>query len=108
LVTRAGKTTTIEFEPSFRINIAQNINYGTNFLADANKPALGYGFDFGFMSYSKFNAYFGYEHSYYHYKHRTNINSTRLNTLSFKVLYEHHMQIFRYNPLLVWVLNTSF
>jgi hypothetical protein len=35
------------------------------FLADANKPALGYGFDFGFMSYSKFNAYFGYEHSYY-------------------------------------------
>jgi hypothetical protein len=34
-------------------------------LADANKPALGYGFDFGFMSYSKFNAYFGYEHSYY-------------------------------------------
>jgi soluble lytic murein transglycosylase-like protein len=40
LVTRAGKTTTIEFEPSFRINIAQNINYGTNFLADANKPAL--------------------------------------------------------------------
>jgi hypothetical protein len=45
LVTRAGKTTTIEFEPSFRINIAQNINYGTIFLA--NKPALGYGFDFG-------------------------------------------------------------
>jgi hypothetical protein len=43
LVTRAGKTTTIEFEPSFRINIAQNINYGTNFfLADANKPALGW------------------------------------------------------------------
>jgi hypothetical protein len=81
----------LEFEPSFRINIAQNINYGTNFLADANKPALGYGFDFGFMSYSKFNAYFGYEHSYYrttNIEKAGNINSTRLNTLSFKVLYE--------------------
>lgn len=81
----------LEFEPSFRMNIAQNINYGTNFLADANNPALGYGFDFGFLHYSNFNAYFGYEHSYYRttkIEKTGNINSTRLNSLTFKVLYE--------------------
>jgi hypothetical protein len=66
------------------------------FLADANKPALGYGFDFGFMSYSKFNAYFGYEHSYYrttNIEKAGNINSTRLN-LSFKATKHLYANIF--------------
>jgi hypothetical protein len=72
-------------------------------LADANKPALGYGFDFGFMSYSKFNAYFGYEHSYYRTTNieKGNINSTRLNTLLSKCYTKHlYANIFSVQPFI--------